>query len=75
MMVNYLYDPAIIESNHEQFAKMGKVAHSREIAELLKRGARTEAVKSAPRDPSVVVSANRPARIDRLTGDVEPQLP
>jgi malonyl-CoA decarboxylase len=74
MMVNYVYDPATIESNHEQFAKMGKVAHSREIAELLKRGARAEALKSAPRDPSVVVSADR-TRIDRLTGDVEPQLP
>ncbi len=75
MMVNYLYDPATIESNHEQFAKMGKVAHSREIAELLKRRARAEPRKSAPRDPSVVVSGDRPTRIDRITGDIGPQLP
>ncbi|HYM17299.1 MAG TPA: malonyl-CoA decarboxylase family protein, partial [Micropepsaceae bacterium] len=75
MMVNYLYDPATIESNHEQFAKAGKVAHSREIAELLKRRARAEPKKSAPCDPSVVVSANRSTRIDRIAGDFGPQTP
>jgi hypothetical protein len=53
--VNYLYDPATIESNHEQFAKMGKAAYSREIAELLKRSARVDAAKSTPRDRSVAV--------------------
>jgi len=74
MMVNYLYDPATIESNHEQFAKMGKVEHSREIAELLKRSARVEPAKSTPRDPSVVVSADRTPRIDRITGEIGPQL-
>ena len=70
MMVNYLYDPAIIESNHEQFAKMGKVAHSREITELLKRSARVKPAKSNPRDRSVVVSADRTARIDCITGEI-----
>ena len=73
MMVNYLYDPATIERNHEQFAKAGKVAHSREIAELLRRSARAEPGKSVPREPAVV-SASRPARIARI-GSIEPQLP
>jgi malonyl-CoA decarboxylase len=37
MMVNYLYQPDMIEANHEQFATLGRVAHSSEVADLLKR--------------------------------------
>jgi malonyl-CoA decarboxylase len=35
LMVNYLYDPAMIEANHEQFAREGKIARSAEIDQLL----------------------------------------
>jgi malonyl-CoA decarboxylase len=35
LMVNYLYDPAMIEANHEQFARTGKIARSAEIDQLL----------------------------------------
>jgi malonyl-CoA decarboxylase len=37
MMVNYLYQPDMIEANHEQFATSGRVAYSAEVGELLKR--------------------------------------
>jgi malonyl-CoA decarboxylase len=37
MMVNYLYQPDMIEANHEQFATSGRVAYSPEVADLLKR--------------------------------------
>jgi malonyl-CoA decarboxylase len=33
-MVNYLYDPAMIESNHEEFTRDGKVARSAAVASL-----------------------------------------
>ena len=35
LMVNYLYDPAMIEENHEQFTREGKIARSTEIDRLL----------------------------------------
>ena len=35
MMVNYLYDPEMIEANHEAFARNGTVARSREVDALL----------------------------------------
>lgn len=35
-MVNYLYDPATLEANHEAFATRQKIAHSREVRALLK---------------------------------------
>ena len=35
LMVNYLYDPEVIEANHEAFARDGAVARSPEIAALL----------------------------------------
>ena len=37
MMVNYLYQPDMIEKHHEQFATMGRVAYSSEVGEWLKR--------------------------------------
>jgi malonyl-CoA decarboxylase len=37
MMVNYLYQPDMIEKHHEQFATMGRVSHSSEVGEWLKR--------------------------------------
>ena len=37
MMVNYVYEPDRIESNHEQFATAGRVAYSADVGELLKR--------------------------------------
>jgi malonyl-CoA decarboxylase len=40
MMVNYVYEPDRIESNHEQFATAGRVAYSTEVGELLKRKSR-----------------------------------
>ena len=36
MMVNYLYDPATIEANHEAYAQNNKVKTTREIQALLK---------------------------------------
>jgi malonyl-CoA decarboxylase len=35
IMVNYLYDPDLIEINHERFVKKGIVAHSAEVEALL----------------------------------------
>ncbi len=35
IMVNYLYDPDLIEINHERFVKKGVVAHSAEVEALL----------------------------------------
>jgi malonyl-CoA decarboxylase len=35
MMVNYVYEPDRIESNHEQFVTAGRVAYSTEVGELL----------------------------------------
>ena len=37
MMVNYVYEPKSIEDNHEQFVTAGRVAHSQEVEDLLKR--------------------------------------
>lgn len=34
-MVNYLYDPATIEANHEAFVKEGTVVRSPEVDALL----------------------------------------
>ncbi|WP_206366305.1 malonyl-CoA decarboxylase domain-containing protein [Sphingomonas flavalba] len=39
IMVNYLYDPARIEANHERFSLAGEVARSREIDRLVDPGA------------------------------------
>ena len=36
IMVNYLYDPAMIEANHEAFVGSGTVAHSAAVEELLR---------------------------------------
>jgi malonyl-CoA decarboxylase len=35
IMVNYLYDPATIEANHEGFIRAGMVARSSEVHDLL----------------------------------------
>ena len=37
LMVNYVYEPETIESNHVRFVTEGRVAHSAPVAELLKR--------------------------------------
>ncbi len=47
LMVNYLYDPATIEANHEAFAHGGRIARSREVAALLMPSPDVKA-KSAP---------------------------
>ena len=39
IMVNYLYDPAKIEANHERFLRAGEVARSKEVDLLLARSA------------------------------------
>ena len=39
IMVNYLYDPDTIESNHEAFVRQGAVAHSAAVAALRQRPA------------------------------------
>jgi malonyl-CoA decarboxylase len=54
MMVNYLYDPDLIEINHEAFVHKGTVAHSAEIDALLQTPPRV----AAPSQP-----ANRIGRI------------
>ena len=41
MMVNYVYELELIESNHERFIAEGCVAHSAEVGELLKRKSRS----------------------------------
>jgi malonyl-CoA decarboxylase len=38
IMVNYLYDPSMIEANHEGFARDGAVARSDEVEALMKPG-------------------------------------
>lgn len=38
VMVNYVYDPDLIEANHEKFATQGGVAYGAQIAELLADG-------------------------------------
>jgi len=35
MMVNYVYEPDMIEGNHEQFVSEGRVAYSTEVGDLL----------------------------------------
>ena len=50
MMVNYVYEPELIESNHERFVTEGRVAHSAEIGELLKRKSRGPHAKPAQRE-------------------------
>ena len=37
MMVNYLYDPDLLEKNHELFFKTKKVQHSHQVGSLLKK--------------------------------------
>ncbi|HLY57922.1 MAG TPA: malonyl-CoA decarboxylase family protein [Stellaceae bacterium] len=39
LMVNYLYDPEKIEAYHEAFVRQGEVAHSPEVAQLLREEA------------------------------------
>jgi malonyl-CoA decarboxylase len=51
IMVNYLYDPDTIETNHEAFVRQGAVAHSTSVAALLQSGA---AAKRASRLSSLV---------------------
>ena len=36
LLVNYLYDPAELERNHEDFVNAGRVATSRAVARQLK---------------------------------------
>jgi malonyl-CoA decarboxylase len=38
LMVNYLYDPEMIEANHEKFVTQGRVAYGAQIAELIGDG-------------------------------------
>jgi len=47
MMVNYVYEPKMIESNHEQFVTSGRVAYSPEVGELLKRTAHGSYARSS----------------------------
>ena len=58
MMVNYLYEPKTIEENHEQFVAAGRVAHSSEIEDLLKRSARGSNGKSHTREPQTANPAS-----------------
>jgi malonyl-CoA decarboxylase len=53
MMVNYLYDPDLIEINHESFVHQGTVARSAEV----------EALLQAPPHVAVPAGANRIGRI------------
>jgi len=50
MMVNYVYEPKMIESNHEQFVTSGRVAYSPEVGELLKRTAHGSYARSGAHD-------------------------
>jgi len=47
LMVNYLYDPASIEANHEAYADGGKVVASRAVRALLP-AQRTKKAKVSP---------------------------
>jgi malonyl-CoA decarboxylase len=55
LMVNYSYRPSRIERNHEQYVKQGRLALSKEVAELL------DEKKSAPKSarPLPVVAESR----------------
>ena len=44
IMVNYLYDLASIEANHEAFVRAGKVAHSDAVGELMRDGSAAKTV-------------------------------
>jgi malonyl-CoA decarboxylase len=44
LMVNYLYDRERIEANHEAFVRQGHVAHSTEVADLMREETRTSRV-------------------------------
>ena len=49
IMVNYLYDPATIEANHEHFTRDGIVARSNEVEMLvLPPGGRSPLLRTAP---------------------------
>jgi malonyl-CoA decarboxylase len=50
MMVNYVYELELIESNHERFIAEGCVAHSAEVGELLKRKSRIGHAKPVRRE-------------------------
>jgi malonyl-CoA decarboxylase len=55
MMVNYIYEPDMIESNHEQFANEGRVAHSPEVGDLLlKRKLRGAHARTPVREQQVI---------------------
>jgi malonyl-CoA decarboxylase len=48
IMVNYLYDPELIELNHETFVKKGEVVRSAEVEALLQPGVAHTAAKLLP---------------------------
>jgi malonyl-CoA decarboxylase len=49
LMVNYLYDPREIETNHEAFANLGQIAASRAVRNLERaRGRRGAKTQTAP---------------------------
>jgi malonyl-CoA decarboxylase len=55
MMVNYVYEPDMIESNHEQFVTEGRVAYSTEVGDLLlKRKLRGAYARASVREPQAI---------------------
>jgi malonyl-CoA decarboxylase len=55
MMVNYVYEPEMIESNHEQFVTQGRVAYSTEVGDLLlKRKLRGGSARPSVREQHVI---------------------
>ncbi|TAL80996.1 MAG: Malonyl-CoA decarboxylase [Beijerinckiaceae bacterium] len=61
MMVNYLYDPDLIEINHESFVHQGTVARSAEVETLLQPHAATPP-QSANRIGRIVPFARQPKK-------------
>jgi hypothetical protein len=55
MMVNYVYEPDMIEGNHEQFVAEGRVAYSAEVGDLLlKRKLRGANGRASVREPQAI---------------------
>ncbi len=62
MMVNYRYDLAEIERNHEAYAQDGTVAASRAIRSLLKSGTKVKGLAAVP-DLLALPSVSKTKRI------------
>ena len=51
LMVNYLYDPKMIEENHEAFANKGEVVHARSVRAHLRQAPKEKLPRDEPSSP------------------------